>query len=100
MPSIAGPGAISVTIGLASIADTGWQYGAIVIGILIVAVIVLVTLRLSTRMVGYLGVTGLHAMTRVMGFFLLCIGVQFVVNGLVGVVTDPHLLHTLRSNHL
>jgi len=97
MPSLAGPGAISVTIGLASLADVWWNYFAIVAGILIVAVIVLITLRISTRMVGYLGVTGLNAMTRIMGFLILCVGIQFVVNGVMGVASDPELIRAIRD---
>jgi multiple antibiotic resistance protein len=97
IPSLAGPGAISVTIGLTSLADTWWHYMAILAGILIVAVIVFTTLRLSTRMVHVLGVNGLHAMTKIMGFLILCVGVQFVVTGVVAVITDPALIHAIRD---
>ncbi len=92
MPSLAGPGAISVTIGLTSLATAWWEFGAIVLGILVVAVIVYTTLRLSTRLVGVLGVNGLHAMTRIMGFLILCVGVQFIVNGIVGIASSPELI--------
>ncbi len=95
MPSLAGPGAISVTIGLTSIASAWWDYLAIVAGILVVAGIVLVTLRLSTRLVRILGVNGLHAMTKIMGFLILCVGVQFVVNGVVGVASSPELINAI-----
>ena len=97
MPSLAGPGAISVTIGLTSLADSWWDYTAILLGIFVVAGVVLLTLRLSTRMVHFLGVNGLHAMTRVMGFLILCVGVQFVVNGIIGVASDPELIRAIRD---
>lgn len=93
MPSLAGPGAISVTIGLASLADNLYEFGAIAVGILLVAAIAYTTLRLSTRMVRYLGVTGLQAMTKIMGFLILCVGVQFVVNGVIGVVSSPDMIN-------
>lgn len=101
MPSLAGPGAISVTIGLTSLA-TGWlDFAAIILGILLVATIVFITLRLSTRLVGVLGVNGLHAMTKIMGFLILCVGVQFIVNGVIGVASSPELingiLHTIEN---
>jgi multiple antibiotic resistance protein len=32
-----------------------------------------------------------------MGFLLLCIGIQFVVNGLLGVATDPEVLRGIRE---
>ncbi|ACE84002.1 MarC family NAAT transporter [Cellvibrio japonicus] len=101
MPSLAGPGAISVTIGLTSLATNWLHFLAIIAGILLVAVIVYITLRLSTRLVGVLGVNGLHAMTKIMGFLILCVGVQFIVNGIVGVASSPDMiegiLKTLES---
>lgn len=95
MPSLAGPGAISVTIGLATLAESWWNYAAIAAGILVVALVVHIVLRLSTRLVVVLGVSGLHAMTRIMGFLILCVGVQFVVNGVMGVASDPTLIRSV-----
>ena len=97
MPSLAGPGAISVTLGLTSLATHWVDFIAIIFGILLVAAMVFVSLRLSTKLVGVLGVNGLHAMTKIMGFLILCVGVQFIVNGVVGVVTSPELLHGIRE---
>ena len=92
MPSLAGPGAISVTIGLASLAASPIDFAAIIAGILVVSAIVFVTLRLATRMVGVLGVSGLNAMTKIMGFLILCVGIQFIVNGVIGVATSQELI--------
>lgn len=98
MPSLAGPGAISVTIGLTSLAKSWVGFAAIILGILLVAALVYTTLRLSTRLVGVLGVNGLHAMTKIMGFLILCVGVQFIVNGIIGVASSPELIQgILRS---
>lgn len=93
MPSLAGPGAISVTIGLTSLARSWLDFASIIVGILLVAVLVYATLRLSTGLVRLLGVNGLHAMTRIMGFLILCVGVQFIVNGIVEVVYSPELIN-------
>ncbi len=32
-----------------------------------------------------LGVAGMNAMARIMGFLLICIGVQFIINGVLDV---------------
>lgn len=93
MPSLAGPGAISVTIGLTSLATDWLDFLAITSGILVVAIMVFITLRLSTRLVSVLGVNGLHAMTKIMGFLILCVGVQFIVNGIIGVASSPEMVH-------
>jgi len=97
MPSLAGPGAISVTIGLTSLATSLVEFVAITAGILVVAAMVYVTLRLSTRLVRVLGVSGLHAMTRIMGFMILCVGVQFIVNGIIGVASSPELINSIHQ---
>ena len=92
MPSLAGPGAISVTIGLTSLAKSWLDFVSIIIGILLVAALVYATLRASTKLVKVLGVNGLHAMTKIMGFLILCVGVQFIVNGVVEVAQSPELI--------
>lgn len=97
MPSLSGPGAISVTIGLTSLA-VGWtDYVKIAVGIVVVGTIVFVVLRASTKLVRFLGVNGLNAMTKIMGFLILCVGIQFVVNGIKGIVADPDFLHAIRD---
>lgn len=97
MPMLSGPGAIAVTLGFTSLA-TGWtDYIAIIIGILLVAAIIYFTLRVSGRIVLVIGFTGMNALTKVMGFLILCIGIQFVVNGVLGIATDPVLLRGIRD---
>ncbi len=97
MPMLSGPGSIALTIGFTSLADRWTDYAAIIAGIVVVAIISYVTLRLSGRMVRLVGVNGMNALTKFMGFLLLCIGVQFIVNGVVSVATDPALLKALRA---
>jgi len=40
-------------------------------------------LRAATRLQRMLGTTGIDAVSRIMGFLLICIGVQFVINGVL-----------------
>ena len=40
---------------------------------------------------------GVNAMTKIMGFLIMCMGVQFVVNGILGIATDPELLRGIKS---
>ena len=92
MPMLSGPGSIAVTIGFTSLATHWLDYVAIILGILIVAAISYAVLRLAERIVRVIGVNGMGALTKVMGFLLLCVGIQFVVNGVLGVATDASLL--------
>ena len=66
-------------------------------GIGCVALLTYVVLRLSGKIVGFIGPVGLNAMTKIMGFLIMCIGVQFVVNGVLGIATDPELLRGIRE---
>jgi multiple antibiotic resistance protein len=97
MPMLSGPGAIAVTLGFTSLATDWTDYVAIIIGILIVAALIYSTLRLSGKIVRVIGTTGMNALTKVMGFLILCIGIQFVVNGVLGIATDPALIRAIRA---
>ena len=97
MPMMSGPGSIAVTIGFTSL-STGWvDYIAIILGILVVAAITYSVLRLSEKIVGVIGVNGMNALSKVMGFIILCIGIQFVVNGVLGIVQDPAVIRAIRD---
>lgn len=93
MPSLSGPGSIAVTISLATLAVNWWDHLAIFVGILVLAGIVLITLRLSGNLVRLLGVNGMHAMTKIMGFLIFCIAIQFIVTG----VTSPEIVGRFRE---
>ena len=97
MPMLSGPGSIAVTLGFISLANHWIDYVAIILGILIVAIVTYVSLRLSGKIVTVIGVNGMNALTKIMGFLLLCVGIQFVVNGVLGVATDPDLIRAIRD---
>ena len=44
-----------------------------------------------------IGVNGMNGLAKVMGFLILCIGIQFVVNGITAIATDPTFLHAIRD---
>ncbi len=97
MPMLSGPGSIAVTLGFTSLA-TGWlDYVAIIAGIVTVALITYAVLRMSGGLVRFIGPVGVSAMTKIMGFLLMSMGVQFVVNGVLAIATDPALLRGIRS---
>ncbi len=95
MPMLSGPGSIAVTLGMAAGATTLGEYLAIGVGILLVAGLSLVVLRSAGRVVALLGVTGLNALTRIMGFLLVCVGIQFVGIGVVEALSSEDLLGRL-----
>lgn len=95
MPSLSGPGSIAVVIGMSTTVQMSQHivvgYVLVAIGIAITALISYIVLRAATRLDKVLGATGMNAMARIMGFLLICIGIQFVINGVTGVVSQtPH----------
>jgi len=90
MPSLAGPGSIAVVIGMSTTAQQSshviLRHLLIAVGIAITAIICFVVLRAATKLAKLLGTNGVNAVARVMGFLLICIGVQFVINGVLDIV--------------
>ena len=47
------------------------------------------SMHIADLEVGMLGANGIAAVTRIMGFLMVCIGVQFVINGVQDLIHDP-----------
>lgn len=82
MPSLSGPGAIAVVLSVSSDIEKWYGYIVVGVGILITAIISYWVLRGSARLTKFLGVNGLNIFTRIMGFLLICIAVQFMASGI------------------
>jgi multiple antibiotic resistance protein len=93
MPGLSGPGSIAVVIGMSSTVQESQHivigHALVAIGIAITALISYAVLKAATRLNVILGATGMNAMARIMGFLLICIGVQFVINGVLAVTRAP-----------
>jgi multiple antibiotic resistance protein len=88
MPSLAGPGSISVVLTAAAqiesrhAANYGLIIAAVVTGMILTLVFSYVVLRAADVMVKFLGVRGIDAMTRIFGFLLIAIAMQFLLTGI------------------
>ena len=88
MPSLAGPGSISVVLTAAAqieskhSADYGLIIAAVVTGMLATLAFSYFVLRAADVMVKFLGPRGIDAMTRIFGFLLIAIAMQFLLTGL------------------
>jgi multiple antibiotic resistance protein len=95
MPGLSGPGTFAVVMSLSSQASArqGWDriadFLGVATGILLVVLLSWFVLRGAERFNRLLGATGMVALTRLMGFLMICIGVQFIINGLSVVLADP-----------
>jgi multiple antibiotic resistance protein len=88
LPAISGPGAMAVVIGISTeIAELKAginqvvAYGATVTSILITCITIWLTFRSARTISKVTGPDAMEAITRLMGFLLVCIGVQFVGSG-------------------
>lgn len=84
MPGMSGPGSISVVISMAATADNLPGYLGVSVGILAVVLVAFVALKGAPFIAKVLGEQGLDALTRIMGFLLICIAFQFVLDGIGG----------------
>ena len=89
MPGISGPGSIATVIGIATeIAElhTGGErflaYAGTVGSIVVTCFAIWLTLHSAQYVSRLIGRDGLNAATRMMGFLLICIGVQFIGSGI------------------
>ena len=81
MPMLAGPGAISTIMVLASQAQTISQSIVVYLSIVVTAVVCWLTLRIGETLLARMGQTGIRVMTRIMGLLLAAIAAQFVLTG-------------------
>lgn len=86
LPLIAGPGSIGVVIGLAANANQWSNYAGGLIGIGLFGAILYFCLALGEPLIGKLGPTGIGALNRVFGFFILAIGVQLIAQGVLALL--------------
>lgn len=96
MPSTAGPGTIAMIISSASTVKEGVNFSAWVVLVappLIFAAVALIlwgSLRSSGAIMRMVGKGGIEAISRLMGFLLVCMGVQFIINGVLEIITSYH----------
>jgi multiple antibiotic resistance protein len=88
MPSLAGPGSLSVVLTAApqierlNPADSRSAYVGVTVGLVIVVLIAFLVLRAASPLAKLLGPAGIDAMTRIFGFLLVAIGMQFLLTGI------------------
>lgn len=94
MPSTAGPGTIAMLISAAAQIEGGTRITPWVMAIaptltfLCFSLILWLCLRASKRIQRRLGNGGIAAISRLMGFLLVCMGTQFIITGISAVVLD------------
>ena len=93
LPSLAGAGSLAVvmTFSPTILEEPGWGrrvlgYGIAVAAILSIGIFSFLILRAARWIQNYLGPQGINAMTRIMGLLMVCIGVQFIADGIIAFI--------------
>ncbi len=89
MPSTAGPGTIAMIISMASSVITNenaYPHWVIIVApplvFIIFSIILWACLKSSSIIMKFFGKGGIDAISRLMGFLLVCMGVQFIITGI------------------
>jgi multiple antibiotic resistance protein len=99
MPSTAGPGTIAMIISSAATIRDGSTFPEWVVWVappLVFAAVSLILwgcLRSSGAIMRLVGKGGIEAISRLMGFLLVCMGVQFIINGVLEIITHFPATH-------
>ncbi len=94
LPGTAGPGTIAMIVSATSTLDPstaatypGWVLSSVpIIVFVLLGLLFWICLRSAGTIVKFIGHDGVEAISRVMGFLLVCMGVQFVINGVLDVI--------------
>ena len=101
MPSLAGPGAIATVVTISSSIDGRHGYDkvfaftGVILAIVITAIVSWLVLRSAGFVSRILGVNGVDSLSRIMGFLLICIGIQFAIIGIQDLISDSGLWQKL-----
>ncbi len=82
MPMLSGPGSIAVVIGLSSNTTGILDFAVIITAILVSAIVSYFVLRVGPLSAKYIGPSGMSAITRMMGFIVMAMAVQFILSGI------------------
>lgn len=92
VPLISGPGAIGLVIALAT-SNQHWQtYLGSLLGIGGLGIILYLGLSFGSSLVKLIGHSGTDALSRILGFFLLAIGIQLLSDGFFSLIESSGLI--------
>ena len=87
IPLIAGPGAITSVMLLSSQTSNFYDKCILHTNIILILIITLLILLLGKRMAISIGTTGIRIIQRIMGLILLVISIQFIINGIIPLIS-------------
>ncbi len=86
MPMLAGPGSISLLITFYQEHHQYQEIAIAVAAILTVAVVIFLILRSAHHLARMLGAAGIVAISRIVGFIVIAIGIQYIVSAVINII--------------
>lgn len=83
IPMLAGPGTIAMLIDYRSIYQTTSETILVCIALILICIAVFIILYFSKSILKFLGSSGLNALSRIIGFFLIAMGVELIYKTLL-----------------
>ncbi|NMH29535.1 MarC family NAAT transporter [Flavobacterium silvaticum] len=86
IPMLAGPGSISLLIAFYQEHHQYWEMGVSSLAILAVSFVIFIILRSAHYLSRILGASGIVAISRIVGFIVVAIGIQYIVSAVVSII--------------
>ena len=86
IPMLAGPGSISLLIAFYQEHNTTIEIIISVVAIIAISAIIFIVLRSAHYLAKILGASGIVAISRIVGFIVIAIGIQYIVSAIVNII--------------
>jgi multiple antibiotic resistance protein len=88
MPMLSGPGSISLLISLFAEYDSIEERGLIAGVVVFAGLVIFLILKSAPLLFRILGHSGIKAISRIMGFLVMAIAVEYIVGGIITLVSS------------
>lgn len=86
MPMLAGPGSISLLIAYYQEHNSTNDIVASCLAIVVVSFLIYIILRSAHYLAKYLGASGIVAISRIIGFLTIAIGIQYIISSVLSII--------------
>lgn len=86
MPMLAGPGSISLLVAYYQDHNSTLDISASTLSIVVVSFIIFLILRSAHYLAKYLGASGIVAISRIVGFLTVAIGIQYIISAVLSII--------------
>ena len=86
IPMLAGPGSISLLIAFYQEHNTTMEIIISSFAIIAISIVIFITLRSAHYLAKILGASGIVAISRIVGFIVIAIGIQYIVSAIINII--------------